>query len=274
MTSISANLSTMQSPSNLFGKIDGNADGTVSKDEFLSGRPNDVSESQAADLFGAIDSDSSGDISEAELSAHFTENAPAEDSSRTNIAGNLSDEMLSALLALLTGATENSAPADADDGGAPSASEQFSAMDSDGDSLVSAAEFLAAKPDNMSEDQALALFNGIDDEGTGSITLEQFEASMTPAAGTPQPAATGAPAAGGGGGNSAEETYDPLDTNEDGVVDLQELMASVGSSSEEADSAQDDLTTRLLQRLEKAVQSYAAADRGAGSQNASLLADA
>ena len=61
---------------------------------------------------------------------------------------------------------------------------------------------------------------------------------MQTAAGT-QPASGGG---GGSGGDNSEESYDARDTNKDGVVSLQELMAANSG----ADSVSDDDLANLI----------------------------
>jgi len=265
VTSISSSLTTTLS-SQLFSKIDTNADSSVSKEEFLAGRPDAVGETEAAALFDGIDSDGSGGISDAEFETHFEEKAGGAEPT-----GNLSSELLGTILDLLSGGDASAE----DDGGSGfmDAAELFASMDSDGDGAVTEAEFTASRPENMTEEQAVALFNDIDTEGSGAISQAQFEAALTPQAGAQAAGAAAAPPAGGGG--SSEESYDPLDTNQDGVVDLQELMAGAsGSSDEAADTAESDLARRVLQQLEKAVEAYAAAGRDGRDRSAEVLTDA
>lgn len=55
--------SSDQSPMDqLFTSLDTNKDGKVSSDEFVAGRPKDMSESDAANLFKSLDSQSSGSL--------------------------------------------------------------------------------------------------------------------------------------------------------------------------------------------------------------------
>ncbi len=57
-------------------------------------------------------------------------------------------------------------------------SSMFSAMDTDGDGNVSQAEFIAARPSDVSEEQATNLFDSLDTTGSGSLTESQFETTM------------------------------------------------------------------------------------------------
>ena len=47
----------------MFSRVDSDGDGSISKTEFASGRPQGASESDAADRFAQIDGDSDGSLS-------------------------------------------------------------------------------------------------------------------------------------------------------------------------------------------------------------------
>ncbi len=62
-TDTSSDDSSDQSPiDQLFASLDTNKDGKVSSDEFVAGRPKDMSESDAANLFKSLDTQSSGSL--------------------------------------------------------------------------------------------------------------------------------------------------------------------------------------------------------------------
>ncbi|MEZ2220811.1 EF-hand domain-containing protein [Rhizobium sp. RCC_161_2] len=62
-TDTSSDDSSDQSPMDqLFASLDTNKDGKVSSDEFVAGRPKDMSESDAANLFNSLDTQSSGSL--------------------------------------------------------------------------------------------------------------------------------------------------------------------------------------------------------------------
>lgn len=270
MTSISSALtSSLNMRPNLFSRIDANTDGKVTQDEFISSRPEGVSESQASELFGKIDTAGTGAVTEEQFSQGMAANRPSGDSG--NLGGSLSSETLAAILQLVQqteGGTTSAANGTDAIGSPPSVSEMFSRMDTDGNGSVSKEEFLAAKPKGISEDQALALYDSIDTEGSGSITSEQFEESMK--AGPGAQAGAGAPPSppGGGGGSSATETYDTLDTNQDGVVSIAELMAGL---TEQAENSQDSASSDALTDLLEAIQAYASYNNIDLEQTPSLL---
>ncbi|GEO82093.1 EF-hand domain-containing protein [Pararhodospirillum oryzae] len=119
----------------------------------------------------------------------------------------------------------------------PSVEDVFSQMDTDGNGEVSQEEmeaFQPPPPPPMDSDTASALlqaqeggagmmsvedmFASMDSDGDGSLTEEEFTSAVT-----------GASTAGGSGSVSsadAQEVFDELDTNEDGVVSASELAAA------------------------------------------------
>lgn len=132
----------------------------------------------------------------------------------------------------------------------------FAKADADGDSLVSKVEMQillakmtgeGAEGTSSTEDTTASdeLFAKLDSDGDGSLIQTEFEAGRpsgpegAPPAGGPPPAG-GAGGGGGGGGVAGVTTYDPLDTNEDGVVSLAERMAG-------------DVSTDAVQALLEAV---------------------
>lgn len=194
-----------------YASTDADSSGSLSLAEFSAGAPEDVSEAQQEQLFSTLDTDGNGSLSEDEFTTGLQENTPPPASS------------------LLSGDTSQAL------------AELFQNIDSDGDGFLSVEEFEAGAPEDTAEDQA-ELFSQIDENGDGSLSEEEFAAAIA-----------GGPAGGGraGGGappasSSSEEeegttTYDPLDTNEDGVVSLEELMA--GQASEEDSSSLDPKAT-------------------------------
>ena len=191
----------------LFSKLDADESGTLSSDEFVAGRPKGVSESQASALYAKIDTGGSGALTEDQLLQGMDSDRPSHSPQDL-----LSDEAMSVLMLLSS------------QGGAfggASAADLYAEMDADDDGSVTAAEFIAARPEDVSEDDARALYATIDTEGSGSITEEQFAEAM-PGPGGPPPA--GAALAGGNG--TAQEVFDSLDANQDGVVSSDEFLAA------------------------------------------------
>ena len=128
--------------SSLLSDLDTDGDGLVSKAEFVAGRPSDVSEDQAGTLFDSFDSESAGSLSVDAL----TEAMSAQSSQRPE---------------------GPPPPPPADD---EQTASLLSDLDTDGDGLVSLDEFMAGRPDDVTESQASQLFDLLDTSGSGSLS--------------------------------------------------------------------------------------------------------
>lgn len=172
----------------LFTKLDADKSGSVSRDEFVAGAPEDVSSEQAGALYDQLDSSGSGSLSKSDLATAFEQ---------------MSSETQAAMIQI--------------QGGGLDLSQVFDDLDTDDDDTVSREEFVAGRPDDLSEEEANALFDEIAGEDSDSATEEQFTAGMQP----PQ-----APSSGGAGGMaSPEEIFAQLDTDGDDTVSLEEFVA-------------------------------------------------
>lgn len=122
-----------------------------------------------------------------------------------------------------------------------STSEMYDKMDADGDGSVTQEEFVAARPDDVTEEMAANLYNSFDTDTSGSLTESEFETAMKQAPPPPPPP----PGGGGGMGSSTEEsqTFSELDTNQDGVVSADELAAA----------RPDDVTEKMAANLFKSL---------------------
>ncbi|MFS8056680.1 EF-hand domain-containing protein [Rhizobium sp. BR 317] len=136
------------SQSNMIAAMDTNGDGSITEAEFVAARPSDVSEDQATALFKSFDTSNSGSLTTDQLASAMQSNGqpPAPPSGETP-----DDSQISSM---------------------------FTAMDADGDGSVSEAEFVAARPSDVSEDQATNMFDSLDTSGSGSLTESQFETAM------------------------------------------------------------------------------------------------
>jgi Ca2+-binding EF-hand superfamily protein len=211
----STNAAYYASQKNLFSKLDTDENGTLSKDEFVSGRPKEVSKEQASTLYSKLDSSNSGAVSEDQFGDGTASKSPS-----SGIESLLSGDAMAVLMLMSQQGGMSFGGDMGGSNGMPSASDLYADMDTDGDGSVTQAEFTAARPDDMSEDDAKGLYATIDTKGTGSITEEQFADSMK----APPPG--GMPVQGGDGAPSSEEVYDALDTNKDGVVSEEEFVAA------------------------------------------------
>lgn len=196
----------------MFTRIDTNGDGTVSKDEFVAGAPDDLSADKAGALYDTLDSEGTGALSQSDLASAFQQMAA------TMQAGMIQAQSV-----------------EAGGGAPPDASDLFAKLDTDGDGSVSKDEFVAGRPDDVSEDDATALYEKLFGEDTESVDSETFVAGMQP-----PPAGGGG---GGGGGGDSDEVYDALDTNQDGVVSRAEFLAG------RPDDVSEEEATSLFESL-------------------------
>ncbi|MBB4568886.1 EF-hand domain-containing protein [Rhizobium leucaenae] len=136
------------SQSDMIAAMDTNGDGSITEAEFVAARPSDVSEDQATSLFKSFDTSDTGSLTTDQLASAMQANRqpPAPPSGETP-----DDSQISSM---------------------------FSAMDTDGNGSVSEAEFVAARPSDVSEDQATNMFDSLDTSGSGSLTESQFETAM------------------------------------------------------------------------------------------------
>ncbi len=199
----------------MFTRIDTNGDGSVSKDEFVAGAPDDLSAEKAGALYDKLDSDGIGALSQSDLATAFQQMAA------TMQAGMIQAQSMGGM---------------GHGGQPPDASDLFAKLDTDGDGSVSKDEFVAGRPDDVSEDDSAALYEKLFGEDTDSVDSETFVAGMQP---PPPPPGGG----GGGGGDDSDEVYDALDTNQDGVVSRAEFLAG------RPDNVSEEEATSLFESL-------------------------
>jgi hypothetical protein len=82
---------------------------------------------------------------------------------------------MSLLLQMSGGAQSDPSQDQGPDGDRP-APPTLADLDTDGDGVVSASEFAATKPDDVSEDMSANLFSQLDADGNGSIDETEFQA--------------------------------------------------------------------------------------------------
>ncbi len=194
----------------MFSRIDTDGNGSVSKEEFVLNRPDGVSESQASEKFAELDSEGTGSLSAEQMA----KGAPPPNG-RPAVVGSsveaIAEDMLASIIEMIE-ELENST--------STKGSDMFSSADTDGDGYLSEAEFIAARPEGVSKEEAAQLFASLDEDGTGLVSEEQMAQ-----AGPPPGGKGGGVGPTGGGGESSSEEYDELDTNEDGVVSYSEKLA-------------------------------------------------
>ncbi|MBB4332223.1 EF-hand domain-containing protein [Rhizobium leguminosarum] len=191
--------------SQLMSLTDSDGDGYVSKAEFVAARPSDVSEDQAGTLFDSFDSEGSGSLS---LDA-LTDAMSAQQSERAE-------------------GPPPPPPSDDDD-----LASLLSDLDTDGDGLVSKAEFVASRPSDLSEEQAGTLFDSFDSEGSGSLSVDALTEAMSAQQSErpegPPPSADD---------DQFASLLSDLDTDGDGLVTLDEFMAGKPDDVTESQASQ------------------------------------
>ena len=135
------------SVSEMYGKIDADGDGSVTQEEFVAARPENVTEEMAANLYNSFDSDASGSLTETEFTTATSQTAPPPP------------------------------PAAAGSSRSSTESESFSELDTNQDGIVSAEELAAARPENVTEEMAANLFNSFDTDGSGGLTKAKYVAA-------------------------------------------------------------------------------------------------
>lgn len=156
----------------MFSKLDTDGDGSVTKDEFLAGKPDNVSDEQAESLWSKI----SGDNGDSLTQEQFVSGMQSAEQSRHAGRG---------------GPPPGPPPGGQDE--EQDATAIFDKLDTNGDGKVSQTEFLAGKPDDVSDEQASSLWSKIAGDNGDSLTEDQFVSGMQankPKASTTSTAAT------------------------------------------------------------------------------------
>ena len=249
-SSMSTQRAQRHSPERLLQKIDTDQSGGVDSTE-LQGLLDKVAEKtgtsvSASDTLTQFDTDGDGQLGSEELGTAMQSLMPPP--STMEFAQRRSGEAEGT--DGTTGATTRGQAGD----------DLFGKVDTDSDGTVSQTELQAlletmsggtASQTGVSSDD---LFATLDTDGDGSLTQAEFDAGrpeggqgghgeMHGAGGMPPPPPAGAGTAGSATADSST-TYDPLDTNEDGVVSLSERLA--GDSS----SVQQEAITALFNAID------------------------
>lgn len=214
-SSSGASTGSQKTAEEMYAAMDADGDGTLTQSEFLSARPDDVSEEQANSLYASIDTAGTGSITLEQLENSLNQQA---------FGGEQAEEPSSDGLA----------------------TDIFSVLDADGDGKVTQDEFLSSLTDSLDEDSAKALYDLIDTSGTGSFTQEQLSDVLEANRPAGPPPSGGMSGAGGSDSETdAETVYDALDVNQDGVVSQSEFLAGKPQdvSSEDAQALYDSLDT-------------------------------
>lgn len=227
-----------QMQAKMFTKLDTDSSGGIDKTELQSliddvAKKTGVANSSSSDdLFSKMDANSDSSLSQDELGKSMKEILPPPSTmdfaqSRSNSSTSSSDkddlfakvdtdgsggvsqtELQTLITKMASDSSSGSTTATSDTN---ASSDLFAKLDANSDGSLSESEFDAGRPQNNSATQ----------------TSHQAQG-----AGGPPPPSGPPPAGGAGGSSSTSTTYDPLDTNEDGTVSLQERMAASTTSTD------------------------------------------
>lgn len=156
------------------------------------------------------------------------------------LTGQLSDSIMSMLLELQETSTTTDGNSSFD------AQQLFSDMDTDGDGTLTKDEFMAAAPDDVSDEMSENLWSLMASSDAEAISEDDYLAAMTPPAHTTasdEDNTANDMMAGMANALGEDGTFDPLDTNEDGVVSLSEIMAAAPQDASPSQSSLPDNST-------------------------------
>ncbi|MBZ4659270.1 MAG: casA [Desulfacinum sp.] len=133
----------------ILDRIDSDGDGTITKEEFITHRPEDMDEEQAEEMWSTLDTEGTGSLSGSDFISLMQSMRPP----RPPQGGDESQRS-AGLQSLLE------------------------KIDEDEDGTITEAEFLAARPEDMSEEQAEEMWSMLDTEGAGSLSQTEFLSAM------------------------------------------------------------------------------------------------
>ena len=222
-------------------KFDGDGSGALNTDELqsmmddMSSRSGVAASSRAQDLLSNHDANSDGSLD--------------------------ADELVSALGSMqLTPSTMAFAQSRGSAG-----DDLFAKVDADGSGSVDLAEMTSVMSEMqgsvVSEEDAQAMFAALDSDGDGALSQAEFDAgrpqealeATTTAQGRAPASGAGGAAPAGGASGASNDTYDELDTNEDGVVS--EVERLVGELKESLKTGGKDADTDVSSQTYTAVRS-------------------
>jgi Ca2+-binding EF-hand superfamily protein len=152
----------------MFDRLDSDQNGTLDDNELQAGKPKTMTKDQASKLYDALDTDKSGSITMDEFAAG-TRSGPG--------MGLMSQLPADALDVLLQLQQQGGGMPQAGTGGGdqPASDAAYDALDTNKDGVVSEEEFLAAHPEQLTDEEAGKLFQAVDTDKDGTVTQDQFK---------------------------------------------------------------------------------------------------
>ncbi|MBP2636446.1 MAG: casA [Firmicutes bacterium] len=148
----------------LYNKLDTNEDDSLTIEEFSSAFGNVITDEMSEKIYESMDAEGDGLVSITEFSTAFvtaleSEHPPFEEQLKEEEKGTITTINSSkVMLAHL---------------------KSFISMDTDGDGLLSVAEFSAARPSDITEAMSQKLFDSFDTDASSSLTESEYETAMS-----------------------------------------------------------------------------------------------
>jgi len=199
------NARSQQLQKQLFAKLDSNGDGAVDQDELnsaLSQKSDDGLLVNLSKQFGDLDSDASGGLSAEEMSAMAPPPPLQDQAPNTDLADAL-----------------------------------ISALDTDGDGVISSEELSNGLTSAGSSADSNQIFSALDKNKDGTVSQDELTASLTP---PPPPPPQHA---------SSDELFSQLDADGDGSISASELSSAL-QSSDSTSTSNTDTSAALLKVLD------------------------
>lgn len=215
MTSIGSISSS--TTSTYISRLDTNGDGTVSADELAA-----------------------ASASSSKSTSTTTSSSSEEETSGVSAAATQLSNLLVSMILQMGGSETQDQQQDSGSDQENATQLSVSSLDSDGDGTVSAAEFAAAKPDDVTDEMSAQLFSALDSDGDGSVT----EAELSVMRNGPPPPPSGGEADAADEEESGLFSISTLDTDGDGVVSAAEFAAA------KPDDVSDEMSAQLFSALD------------------------
>lgn len=170
----------------------------------------------------SLDTNGDGVVSADELEAANVDKRTQDPTVESeNAASSVASQLTGDMVAMMLSRGDMAPPSDED---------KFSKMDTDADGKLTEAEFVAARPEDVSEEDAASLFASFDEEGTGSITEAQLAEAREDMGPPPLPMMmeTGSTDEDGSETMSIQDVLDEMKA----VIDAYREMASGGEATE------------------------------------------
>jgi Ca2+-binding EF-hand superfamily protein len=231
-------------------------------------------------LFSNADADGDGSLSLSEFESvgqNVQGGGKTTPSGSTDASSLLTSSALNALIALQQHSqAHQTSPSSSTSHGRPSLDDRFAAADANGDGEISADELkadMAVAAAANGRDPSAAVLTKLDTDGDGSISKSEF-AAMKPHHGGHHhgpPSGVESADASTSSSGSGSTSFDPADTNKDGTVSADELVASLTSAAAKAGS---DISTDAMASLTKLLEQLTSnrSSNTAGSSTTSIAA--